>query len=697
MADKIQMNMKYRDLKIGQKLIASFALIASIALIVGIVGLVGLRSVGRSFHQVSDVNMPSVQHLMEIETSLEGLMVAMRTILNPNLTSNDRMTQLRIVGEMRERYTNAIEAYEKLPMSAEATVLWGRFRDAISQWRQMNEGFQGDIERLNRLDIHYPMAFLRDIGGFHRSQSEMQLGALTAIQTGRPFAGQNDHAQSDFGRWLLIHATTNPTINATISGMREYHVRLYRAISDINNAVQRGDRATANVIYQQELMTSVEALNRYFVVLNEQGNQAAEILTRMERVQMVDVMPYLNEVIAGINQIIDYNLNAANNEVRGGDRAIAASYIMMILAVLIGLVVASALALLISRAITGGLKKGVAMAEQVAAGNLAVVVDNKLLAQKDEVGQLARSLQQMTEQLREIIGDILSGADNIAAASQEMSGTSQQMSQGASEQASSAEEVSSSMEEMVANIQQNTDNALETEKIAIQAVQGIRRGTESTDIAVRSMREIASKVSIIGDIAFQTNMLALNAAVEAARAGEHGKGFAVVAEEVRKLAERSQIAAEEIDVLSENGVRVSEDASQQLAAIVPEIEKTARLVQEIAAASMEQNSGAEQVNNAIQQLNQVIQQNAAASEEMASSSEELSGQAEQMKDVVSFFIIENKEKKSRSAKMRHHIKNGSRNRAESVDVVNPKEVQTVKGVNLKMSVCEVNDDDYQRF
>lgn len=245
----------------------------------------------------------------------------------------------------------------------------------------------------------------------------------------------------------------------------------------------------------------------------------------------------------------------------------------------------------------------------------------------------------MVEKLREIVTSITTGADSIAIASNEMSSTSQEMSQGASEQASSAEEVSSSMEEMASNIQQNTENAQQTEKIALSAVEGIREGYKSTEISVSSMKNIAEKIKIINDIAFQTNILALNAAVEAARAGEHGKGFAVVAAEVRKLAERSKVAADEIDELSQSGVSISEKAGKQLGEIVPEIEKTAKLVQEITAASLEQTSGAEQVNNAIQQLNQVTQQNAAASEEMATSAEELSSQADQLKDYVSYFKI----------------------------------------------------------
>ncbi|MHB1400754.1 MAG: methyl-accepting chemotaxis protein, partial [Trichloromonadaceae bacterium] len=211
---------------------------------------------------------------------------------------------------------------------------------------------------------------------------------------------------------------------------------------------------------------------------------------------------------------------------------------------------------------------------------------------------------------------------------------------GATEQAASAEEASSSMEQMAANIRQNADNALQTEKIAVKSAADAQAGGQAVAQTVSAMKEIAGKISIIEEIARQTNLLALNAAIEAARAGEHGKGFAVVASEVRKLAERSQLAAAEISQLSGSSVEVAEKAGAMLVRMVPDIQRTAELVQEIAAASKEQDTGAEQVNKAIQQLDQVIQQNASASEEMASTAEELSGQAEQLQHTIAFFKVD---------------------------------------------------------
>jgi methyl-accepting chemotaxis protein len=200
------------------------------------------------------------------------------------------------------------------------------------------------------------------------------------------------------------------------------------------------------------------------------------------------------------------------------------------------------------------------------------------------------------------------------------------------------------MEEISSNIQQNSENAQETERISQSAQSGIREVVKSAEEAFKAQRDISEKIQIINDIAFQTNLLALNAAVEAARAGEHGKGFAVVAAEVRKLAERSKVAADEIVVLAKNGLATSEKAGEYMANTLPEVEKTTNLVQEITAASLEQNNGVGQVNNAIQQLNNVTQQNASASEEIATSSEELSSQADTLSDLISFFKTDEDEK-----------------------------------------------------
>jgi methyl-accepting chemotaxis protein len=273
-------------------------------------------------------------------------------------------------------------------------------------------------------------------------------------------------------------------------------------------------------------------------------------------------------------------------------------------------------------------------AEHISHGNLTVSIHERSGQDK-----LMQAFSAMVAGVTKVVVEIKTVANEVANGSQAMSSATSELSQGANTQAASAEEASSSMEEMVSNIRQNADNALQTEKIAIRSAEDAKEGGRSVADAVNAMKEIASKISIIEEIARQTNMLALNAAIEAARAGEHGKGFAVVAAEVRKLAERSQKAAGEINQLSASTVRVAEKAGEMLEKLVPNIQKTAELVKEISAASNEQNTGAEQINSALQQLQTVIQQNASAAEEMASTSEELSGQADGLISTIDFFDI----------------------------------------------------------
>jgi len=342
-----------------------------------------------------------------------------------------------------------------------------------------------------------------------------------------------------------------------------------------------------------------------------------------------------------INEQFDLQLARATEEMQEANAGANAQYgtlrFQLITLMVVSLLIAIGAALYISLSISRGLGKAVGLANAVAGGDLSQSVS---VSSDDEIRDLIEALNAMTLKLRAVVSDAMNAADNVASGSQELSSAAEQLSQGSTEQASASEEASASMEEMASNIRQNAENAAQTEKIARQSAKDAQISGEAVSKTVAAMQTIAEKITIVQEIARQTDLLALNAAVEAARAGDHGRGFAVVASEVRKLAERSQGAAAEISALSSDSVKVAREAGEMLGKLVPDIKKTAELVEEITAACREQDIGADQINQALQQLDKVTQQNSAASEEMAATSEELASQAEQLQSTISYFSLD---------------------------------------------------------
>jgi len=622
-------------LKIGAKNGIGFGLIIIIAAISGFIGWNGVNKVGSSIEEYAfwgEIDMVMNEELTQnILNMTHKLAIYRHTHTDENLKSlkesfSDCNNGADEWHALVKKYPNLNEAALKVKKQLNHI---GFMINKYSELLNKTTEIQNKWDNLVELCLSYLLTTMEEVIDPAKKSAENAKDIAAMVKWGAIDMVMNEAVIAN----VLKLQTVSHDYAANNS--EENWARFLEAEKTASSGLNNWKETLSD---EEKMESAALKIDEYLASYRNLGNTYHEEVIKMLKVQQ-ETESTIGELFVSLNHamenVIDPAKKAKIDEAKTTRESTSILVISLVFAcVLIGIIIAY----FITKVITRPLQSAVEISNQLAKGDL--TADVHVLGE-DETGQLLAAMKNMIESVRGVVQEVTSASNNVASGSLQLSSSAQEMSQGATEQAASAEQASSSMEQMSANIKQNAENAQQTEKIAMQAADDAEKGGAAVGQTVEAMKQIAEKISIIEEIARQTNMLALNAAIEAARAGEHGKGFAVVADAVRKLAERSQTAAGEISKLSISSVEIAEKAGEMLTKIVPDIRKTAELVQEINAASGEQNTGAEQINSALVQLDQVIQQNASASEEMSSTSEELAAQAEQLQSTISFFKIGN--------------------------------------------------------